>query len=120
YADDVNFHADTLPNEPKRTHLYHLQSLIAQYADVMVSQPAQAFSPLPLLWFNTSCDCFQNGTLQVAFVYVDQSGSGARTLAFLENSASSDILIVYGGRNYTMPPFSVFLVAASSGQVLYA
>lgn len=40
YADDVCLHSDGTPNEPKYTHLSRLQHLIAEHAEVLVSQDA--------------------------------------------------------------------------------
>ena len=40
YADDVCLHADGTPNEPKYTQLSRLQHLVADHAQVLLSQDA--------------------------------------------------------------------------------
>lgn len=41
YASDNNICPDTLPHEPKYSHLNRLHALIAAYADVIAYNPAQ-------------------------------------------------------------------------------
>ena len=43
YADGVNIHADLQPNEPKRSHLARLHTLMAARADALPDDPAPSF-----------------------------------------------------------------------------
>ena len=64
YADDVCLHADGTANEPKYTQLSRLQHLIADHAEVLLSQDSTR-TPLPW-WDGTK---WESGAQQFVFSY---------------------------------------------------
>ena len=48
YADGVNYHSDSLPNEPKRSHLNQLHVILGQYNAALMSTPKQYGKGIPL------------------------------------------------------------------------
>ena len=81
YASDVNLCPDTLPHEPKYSHLNKLHGLLAKYASTIITNPAQLATPQHLLWYNNLTHTWQKGVQQLAFVY-EGTASG---IAFIEN-----------------------------------
>ena len=97
YADDVCLHADSTPNEPKYTHLSRLQHLIADRADVLLSQD----SPRVLLpWWDGSS--WVNGTYQYLYSYPPSTH-------FIINRAPNPVNTLFRTLNITMETESVHI-----------
>lgn len=116
YAVDVNICPDTLPHEPKHSHMNKLHVAIAQYAAAIVTNPAQVHNEQHLPWLDPATGKFEPGTQQLAFVY---GTAGSQGIAFIESQANVAVLTQFNGRNYTMPPYSVVFVDLKSGDVVY-
>ena len=62
YADGVNYHSDTTPNEPKRSHLNRLHQLLISYNDALMATPKQLHNATKLnvagaaVAMGTECD----------------------------------------------------------------
>jgi hypothetical protein len=52
YAMDNNVCPDTMPHEPKYSHLGRMHAVLARYADAIVGSPAQLNNRIALPWFN--------------------------------------------------------------------
>jgi len=95
YADDVCLHSDGTPNEPKYTQLSRLQHLIANHAEVILSQDA-----------NRTIIPFWNGTTWVTsnqqFVY-----SYPPSLHFISNQIKSDVYVLFKNQNISIRARSV-------------
>ena len=115
YADGVNVHCDGQPNEPKKTHLRRLHSVLADYGATLLACPSQINSPAHVLVLDASTGQFVNATKQVAYVYQ----SGGRGLAFIENTDSEAALVMFDHRNYSLPSSSSSLTDLPSGKELY-
>lgn len=81
YADYVNFHSDSIPNEPKKTHLFNMHKLIQKYAEVIVEDEAQLEKGIKLPWW--SAGQWKEGKEQTAFEYKGKGGF----ISFIENDA---------------------------------
>ena len=97
YADDVCLHADATPNEPKYSHLSRLQHLIAQYAEVLLSQDA---SRVLLPWWDGST--WANGTYQNLYSYPP-------SIHFIINRAPNPVNTLFHHLNITMETESVHI-----------
>ena len=64
YADDVCLHYDGTPNEPKYTQLSRLQHLIADHAQILLSQDSNR--TLIPYWDGTT---WMNSTRQFVYSY---------------------------------------------------
>ena len=106
YADGVNLHSDMLPNEPKKSHLTRLHKLIHGISMVLLSSKIQAHNPKYLLFYNTVTKKFEKSTQQMAFVYDNEAGK----IAFLQNAAPLEVLVMYKNYNITMKPLSVIVL----------
>jgi len=115
YANGVNWNSDTLPNEPKHTHMHNLHVLLSTYASTLVSWPAQLKNRLSAMWFNNQTQKFENGTQQYAFRY----GSGDFSVTFLENEGSSWVLVLFEDEQFDLAPASI-IVLDSSKQVVWS
>ena len=89
YADDVLLHSDGTPNEPKYTQLGRLQHLIADRAEVLLSQNATRIS-LPY-WDGTQ---WINGTQQFAYSYLPSTH-------FVINQMNKTVSILFQNQNIT-------------------
>lgn len=83
YAEYVNFHSDSIPNEPKKTHMFNLHKLIQNYAEPMIEDEAQLDRGVKLPWWDASQSKWSEGNQQWAFVYKGNGGF----IAFIENDA---------------------------------
>ena len=95
YEDDVSLHADGTPNEPKYTQLSRLQHLIADHAEVLLSQSANRTS-LPY-WHEQQ---WMIGDQQYVFSYPP-------ALHFVGNQANKTLNVLFRNQNITMAPYSV-------------
>ena len=95
YADDVCLHADGTPNEPKYTQLGRLQHLIANHAEVLLSQDS-----------NRTMIPYWNGTTWIIghsqFVY-----SYPPAIHFLCNQLNSTVQVLFRDQNISMAARSV-------------
>jgi beta-galactosidase len=94
YADDVCLHADGTPNEPKYTQLSRLQHLVANNAEVMLSQNSTR-TPLPW-WDGTK---WESGTQQYVYSYPP-------ALHFVGNQNSQTVSVLFRDRNITLSGYS--------------
>jgi hypothetical protein len=95
YADDVLLHSDGTPNEPKYTQLSRLQHLIAEHAEVMLSQNS---TRIPLLHWNGTQ--WINGTQQFAYSYLP-------SIHFIINQLNKTVDVLFQNQNISMSGRSV-------------
>jgi hypothetical protein len=95
YADDVCLHSDGTPNEPKYTQLSRLQHLIADHAEVLLSQDANR-TMLPY-WNGTT---WIDGTQQFVYSYLPSTH-------FLINQFNNRISVLFQNQNITMSGQSI-------------
>ena len=106
YADGANLHSDMLPNEPKKSHLTRLHKLIHNISTILLSSKIQARNPIYLLRYNPVAKKFEKSTQQMAFMYNNEAGK----VAFLQNAATLETLVMYKNYNITMQPLSVIVL----------
>ncbi|CAF0987969.1 unnamed protein product [Adineta ricciae] len=95
YADDVCLHSDGTPNEPKYTQLSRLQHLIADRAEVLLSQnPNRTMLPY---WNGMA---WANGTQQFVYSYPP-------SMYFVVNQFQNPISVLYRNQNITVSAKSV-------------
>ena len=95
YADDVSLHSDGTPNEPKYTQLSRLQHLIADHAEVLLSQDSNR-TALPY-WDGTK---WVVGNQQFVYSYPP-------ALHFIGNKGITPVFILFRNQNITMAPHSI-------------
>jgi hypothetical protein len=95
YADDVCLHSDGTPNEPKYTQLSRLQHLIADHAEVLLSQDANR-TMLPY-WNGTT---WIDGTQQFVYSYLPSTH-------FVINQFNNQISVLFQNQNITMSGQSI-------------
>ena len=95
YADDVCLHADGTPNEPKYTQLSRLQHLIADHAEVLLSQDSIR-TPLPY-WNGKQ---WINGTQQFVYSYPP-------SIHFVINQFNNPVNVLFHNQNISMTGQSV-------------
>jgi hypothetical protein len=95
YADDVLLHSDGTPNEPKYTQLSRLQHLIADRAEVLLSQNSTRIL-LPY-WDGTQ---WVNGTQQFAYSYLPSTH-------FVINQMNKTVSVLFQNQNISMVRRSV-------------
>ena len=95
YADDVCLHSDGTPNEPKYTQLSRLQHLIADHAEILLSQDSSR-TVLPY-WDGTK---WVNGTQQFVYSYPP-------SLHFVINQFAYPLSLLFRNQNITMTGRSV-------------
>ncbi|CAF3381904.1 unnamed protein product [Rotaria sp. Silwood1] len=95
YADDVLLHADGTPNEPKYTQLSRLQHLIANYAQILLSQSSTR-TPLPY-WDGKK---WSTGTQQFVYSYPP-------LLHFISNQNDNTFGVLFRNNNISMTGHSV-------------
>jgi hypothetical protein len=88
YGDGSNLHSDTLPNEPKRSHLARMHGALAAMSDALMGAPIVPRADAPKV----------DGWKLFAFEY------GAA--AFLQNTAGRAINATFRGRAVSVPAFS--------------
>ena len=90
YADDVCLHSDGTPNEPKYTQLSRLQHLIADHAEILLSQDANR--TLIPYWNGTT---WINSTRQFVYSYPP-------ALHFIINQLNSTVNVLFDNQNISM------------------
>ena len=95
YADDVLLHSDGTANEPKYTHLGRLQHLIADHAEVILSQNATRMS-IPF-WDGTQ---WTNGTQQFVYSYLP-------SIHFVINQFNRTVAVLFQKQNISIASQSV-------------
>jgi len=105
YADGVNYHADGLPHEPKKSHLMRLHNILAQHNRALMETPKQ---------YGNEQYIIPNGQTKVnnktfAYVYKAMDSSGDK-LVFLCNIDNKDYTLKYNGMDYYVPATSVSLL----------
>ena len=95
YADDVLLHADGTPNEPKYTQLSRLQHLIANHAQVLLSQNSTR-TPLPY-WDGMK---WTKGTQQFVYSY-------SPSLHFVINQNDNALGVLFHNQNISLTGHSV-------------
>jgi hypothetical protein len=95
YADDVCLHADGTPNEPKYTQLSRLQHLIADRAEVLLSQDSSR-TPLPY-WDGEQ---WRNGTDQFLYSYPPSTH-------FVINNSEQPLNVLFRNQNISMDGQSI-------------
>jgi len=101
YADDVCLHADGTPNEPKYTQLSRLQHLIANHADVMLSQDEKR-TMIPY-WNGAT---WIIGTHQFAYSYLP-------SIHFIINQVNTTVNVLFNNQNISMSAQSVQIFDSS-------
>ena len=133
YADGVNYHADGLPNEPKRSHLYKLHQILAQYQDVLLHDSIQYGNEI-YLHPNDSQNGLQSITAHIktsnnnkknnnnttdVFAYVYKGNTSDQNITFLiNNDASNNYTVEWKGNMYYLPNKSVSIVS-NNGKEIY-
>ncbi|CAF1207104.1 unnamed protein product [Rotaria sordida] len=95
YADDVLLHADGTPNEPKYTQLSRLQHLIANYAQILLSQ--DSIRTLLPYWNGQK---WLIGTQQFVYSY-------SPSLHFISNQNDNTYNVLFRNKNLTITGHSV-------------
>jgi hypothetical protein len=97
YADDVCLHADGTPNEPKYTQLSRLQHLVAERAEVILSQdPNRTAIPY---WNGTQ---WRIGTSQFVYSYPPST-------YFLISQATTPLNVLFRNQNISMNDHTVHI-----------
>ena len=96
YQDDACLHSDGTPNEPKYTQLSRLQHLIANHAEIMLSQDANRIM-IPY-WNGTSW--VTAGTQQFAYSYPP-------SVHFIINQHNTTINVLFNNQNISLSSRSV-------------
>ena len=88
YADGTNYHSDTTPNEPKRSHLNRLHQLLLSYNDALMSSPKQLHNATKLnttgntlFGFASVCDATTQGQ-KIDLIGCDSQGNTPCTIQF--------------------------------------
>jgi len=109
YADGVNYHADGLANEPKKSHLMRLHNVIAEYGEYPLMESEIQIGHEIVL---------ENGNSNV-FAYSYYSYTKDINMTFLCNIGSSDAKPKWNNKEYELPKESVSILD-NDGNVLYA
>ena len=110
YADGVNFHADGLPHEPKRSHLKKLHLLLAQHQTALLEEPIQVGHEVPIT--PVGHDSANSDT----FAYVYKAADDE--IVFLVNlDTKKDYVLPYGGRQYNVSANSITLIDAKGNEL---
>ena len=96
YQDDACLHSDGTPNEPKYTQLSRLQHLIANHAEIMLSQDANRIV-IPY-WNGTAW--VTAGTQQFAYSYPP-------SVHFIINQHNTTINVLFNNQNISLSSRSV-------------
>eukprot|EP01084_Bolivina_argentea_P267943 454991_1 len=99
YADGVNYHADGLAHEPKRTHLNRLHYILADNQEILLSDSIQIGKEIII----------NNNQNTFAYIYTNPSNT-AQTLTFLYNLKSSNTTLKWKNNQYFMPNDSVSIL----------
>ena len=94
YTDGVLLHSDTLPNEPKHTHLNNMHYFIASIADILVNNEAQVHNKIML----------ENN---VGYFYYSYNG---KSVAFIENQNKDERDATYNGVQYHFKAWQMYVV----------
>lgn len=78
-----------LPHEPKYSHMERLHTLLAEYAEEIITTAAQLNNAESLVWFNNDTQAFESGTQQMAWIY----GTTGDEFIFIENQADVTIQV---------------------------
>ncbi|CAF1034774.1 unnamed protein product [Rotaria sordida] len=97
YADDVCLHADGTPNEPKYTHLSRLQHLIADRAQVILSQDS---TRIPLPWWDGKQWAY--GTQQFVYSYPP-------SIDFVISQATVPVNVLFRNQNISIDDQSILI-----------
>lgn len=111
YAAGVNLHSDTMPNEPKKTHLQRLHLILADYSDMLLSSPIASIQSVLACSSTTGKDA---GVRQLsAFIYRNESHG----VVFIENESSSTTkaCVTFNSQEYFLPANSSSMIDLSSG-----
>ncbi|KAK8805552.1 hypothetical protein WA158_002208 [Blastocystis sp. Blastoise] len=103
YADGVPIHSDTLPNEPKHTHVNKLHYFLASIADILVNDDAQVHKEKRL----------ENDIRLYTYTYNN------KTVYFLENPEPSGCSTTFMNTTYNFRSYEV-LAINEKNQVIYA
>jgi hypothetical protein len=95
YADDVCLHSDGTPNEPKYTQLSRLQHLIADHAEILLSQDSTR-TAIPY-WNGTQ---WRNSTQQFVYSYPP-------SIHFIINQNYNPVNVLFRNQNISMADKSV-------------
>ena len=95
YSDTTQLHSDGTPFEPKYTHTGRLHQLLADHAQVLVSQDSVRV-PVPY-WDGSK---WANGTQQCVYSYPP-------SLHFILNQAGSNLFILFNNQNISIARSSV-------------
>eukprot|EP00484_Ammonia_sp_Unknown_P001093 CAMPEP_0197021954 /NCGR_PEP_ID=MMETSP1384-20130603/2836_1 /TAXON_ID=29189 /ORGANISM="Ammonia sp." /LENGTH=773 /DNA_ID=CAMNT_0042449895 /DNA_START=51 /DNA_END=2372 /DNA_ORIENTATION=- len=104
YADGVNFHADGLPHEPKKSHLMKLHQILAEHNRALMETPKQYGNEQYIVPVGQT----QSNNQTFAYVYTATDGSKDQ-LTFLMNLDSKQYTLPWNGQNYELPANSVSL-----------
>jgi hypothetical protein len=97
YADDVCLHSDGTPNEPKYTQLSRLQHLIADHAQILLSQDSNR-TIIPY-WNGTA---WINGIHQFVYSYPP-------SLHFISNQVNLTVNVLFRNQNISIAARSVHI-----------
>lgn len=112
YANGVNLHHDTLPNEPKKTHLKTLHQVLAKYSQIMLNTALKDIHVYHVQVFDPKTKKFVTSTQQWAFDFNTQ-------LILLENDADTDVEVLMGTRFFYCKAYSVLVIEYGSLNVMY-
>ena len=112
YANGVTLHHDTLPNEPKRTHLKTLHQVLAKYSGALLSNPSQANNKHHVRVYDPKTKHYVISTNQWAFIY-------GTVVIFLENEANNTVNVILGTHFFDIKPHSIRVIDYKSMDVVY-
>ena len=101
YAPFANLQSNSLPNEPKYSHLTRLHNTIAKLSSVLVNTPAQVDRGIVVPYQNPNTGQWSNGTDQKAFCY--------QKVCFVESNADIPLNVSWAGQVVYMPPRSLMI-----------
>jgi len=105
YADGVNYHADGLPHEPKKSHLMKLHQILAQHNRALMETPKQYGNEQYIIPVGQS----KGDNKTFAYVYKASDASND-ALTFLVNLDSKQYTLPWNGQSYQLPANSVSLI----------
>eukprot|EP01083_Nonionella_stella_P063621 165336_1 len=112
YADGVNYHADGLAHEPKKTHLMKLHQILAQHQRALLESPIQIGHEQDVIPVG------QTTSDGKTFAYRYIASSSDDQLIFLVNLDVQQYILPFNGMKYIVPGNSVSLID-NTGTELY-
>eukprot|EP01084_Bolivina_argentea_P266164 451351_1 len=113
YADGVNYHADGLVHEPKKSHLMRLHNILAQHQRALLQSQIQIGNEIQIIPVGQT----KSNGKTFAYSY-NATDSSKDRLTFLVNMDSKQWTLPYEGQTYIIPQNSLTLLD-NKGIMLY-